>query len=461
MRSVSAEACDPKEKDQQASSNQSTKKTTSETELTTLPKEERERLYDLIHDFNAVFRLKKEIVEKGRSQGRRVPGHMLLVHFWLLPDGPFDQLRKLLLSLQLRPHLRLVREREWALPLEADEVDIEDTAALTAWRRGQSAMLPALQTRLTTDTPEHQAIRSFLLRLLNLLVAYRTEVSESDSEDEHLERADRRKRQVRQLLHLPLFNGVRRGRWPDVPTGVFLHDPMYRRLYDLMMSLERMPQAEPKTQKLLLFVFTHERWRLFELWCLFRTRDALNKWLKKKDPKTSEIRDQWFDEEWGLGLSGKGAPESTKTLKWTDGTKLYYQLKCNPPRKDTDYSSFALKLIPDIVIEHGDWHIVLDPKRVRADELGHGQSQETDPRNRPLRPWHQAHVYKDSILRKGVRPKASLLLVPKELGKPAADVRYLFKRWREYGFGGVLLGSKDKAIDTLSGVLQEVFDAQK
>jgi len=438
--------------------------------LRPLGEEARRWLWDLTVDLADLF-VVHGLKARGRPAGRRVPRASALHLSWLLPESsPFDSFRRMLVALLDRPHLRLVDQRAWVDPVDADEVDDDDPDGIAEWKRGRSASIPARQKALTNDTPEHQAILAFLWGLRVVLRDLDGELARLEREVEgvasHYQReapghvaalrrdVRRRQGQLRGLLGLPLLEGVQAGTWPAEPTGVLLHDPLYRRVFVLMRSFERMPDIPDEGRRLLLGVMTCERWRLFELWCLFRVRDALRQLVGEKEEKG------WFEDAAGpLRLVWGGQP--AVVLEWPGGTTLRYRQPCPIGEKNAaeGFWSPTLVLEPDFIVEHGGQVVVVDAKCMDVNELGHrgADCPRADPFCRPFRPWHQAHVYRDGIrIPPGLRPDASLLLVPERGMLPDDTVRPLFAPGSASrgGVGAVSLGPS--GVEAVSELLEHL-----
>ncbi len=443
----------------------------SRKKISPLSFEAQQWLWDLTEDLTDLFVVPTGPSTQGSAIGRRARQTAALQFFWLVPENsPFDSFRKRLLALLDQPHLRLVEELDLVDPVDADEVDDDAADVIDLWKRGLSESVPGRQARSTHNTPEHRAILGFVERLLAAardldadLERLRDIRPSSDAQaveqqsalDIALNGVRTRIRQIRVLRSLPLFDGLQQAHWSFAPTGVFLGDPLYRRLFDLMLSFQRMPLAPVEADRFLLALVTCERWRLFEMWCLFRLRDAFG------FPRRGESMESWFDDGFALRCTLENQQKAL-VFRHPDGTVLRYQQRCPIGGDDEGYSSLSMTLVPDFVVEIGGKLAVLDAKNFRVNELGHrgAGGHETNGGQRPLLPWHQAHTYRDSITGPGGhRPDAVFLLVPDRDDTVDTNVERLFDRrvLRGTRFGGAVLPLlKDAATRCLGALLGEV-----
>lgn len=437
---------------------------------TVLDREALTWMRDIADDLNELFVIRENYKASGKPVARRVMKSSALHYFWLAPEHPlspehslFDSFRKALFALLNRPHLRLVETRKWIDPAEVEEVDDDDPIGINDWYCGVSDSIPARERKLTRDNPEHRTIVAFLRKLESAARSLGEQIDElmtrNSEHEEFLKNAGKillgRQRQVRALHALPLLEDVPPGIWPPEPTSVFINDPLYRRVFDLMMTFERMPDLHEKANQLLLAVITCEPWRLFELWCLFRARDALRKYTHKEEKNES-----WFDEDGSLRL--KWGKQKEVKLRWPGGISLKYQLtcpnKCPNHKQETGFWSLAITVYPDLIIDFRDWFIIMDPKNWSARSLGHDPEQRKKlidladkgmGKLQPMFPWDQAHRYQNCI-RYGSsahRAKGSFLLIPyREEPDKKVEIFFRPEGWGSYGFGAIQLQkSKDEA----------------
>lgn len=424
-------------------------------------------LYDLVQDLSELFLVPHGFWGTGAAKGQRVPTSSSLAYFWLVPEGaPFESFRKLVLSLVDHARVQLVEQSVPLDPDQAEEVDLDDIEGSLAWKLGKASHLKARTALLSFDTPEHRALAAFLTQLLlcakhlevQLLELTRQALGPGESGTMDLLESAARKcrervRQIRGLMGLPILGGVSLlGEWPCQPSGVFEHDPLYRRLWDLMTSYRRLPEPPAQAAKLLLTVTAVEPWRLFELWCLFRLRDAL------RALQGPEIRESWFEEDGPLRLTAR--VQDSVAIRWADGTTLRYQQRCPVGGLYQGFGALAMSVVPDFIVQSANGEFaVFDAKNKGVNDLGHrgapGYVRMTGMR--PLLPWHQLHTYQGGIRFEGRGPHSSYLLVPERGEEPDDVVKHLFETAsiRRTRFGAIALsGQCSRVIPYVSDMIR-------
>ena len=423
-------------------------------------------LADILEDTSAVFALTSRAVY-GDPAGKPHRGPSIWQLAWFVGQtllgessgtdvtSPFVGFERALLRLLYRQHKEMTCVVELVPPVEAEEVDAGRMEQLVDFYEGRTDVVPALVSARTLNTVEHRHIAGFLRRLhidialLEVRLRVLFDTDEQALRSSHgvapglftrtraqalkgtLNRLDAIRAGILRLRQLPFLAAIPIGRESPMPTQVFLHDPLYRLLWGAMSSYERMPRPSPADNGAYMRLALAERWYLFQIWVLYRLRDALVLLGGSVEGSVPMLADPT------RGLR-KGAMDREE-LQWQlgSGTKLRYQPSFKGSGSAGDRSerehSVSVTLEPDFVVNMGGHVVVLDAKCVADDKIStesndvcrsRGVSGGSEWRD-PLR---QAHVYAHA-LRLGNPPRPPekiVLLLPEEGAGPDPKFAHLF-----------------------------------
>jgi hypothetical protein len=252
-------------------------------------------------------------------------------------------------------------------------------ALLNAVRRGPSVR--SLEERITVlspDTPENRAIHSFLRRLQRDSAAIE-QIAEAEGETQAADRANQCVRILRGLLALPCWEEVSSGSadWTSPPTARATMRPEYASVFETMARYRRDFQFDWTHSTLTLPA--RETWRLYEMWCLFTTLDALC--ALGCVPTDSGL---FLIKEGRLTWTLATDTASRLTLRTTDNKRL--SLIYNPNFAEGRHS-LSHTMQPDIVLTDGNALWILDAK-FKAYALPGDEGGDIN----------QMHAYRDAII---------------------------------------------------------------
>lgn len=237
-------------------------------------------------------------------------------------------------------------------------------------------------TKITLNTPENRFLAFFVDRIIWDLedMIYRLEGLKKPKEilKEGLEKA---KKILRDFKFLRDFTFLRNfERFPEFTVSERItHNPIYARVFRMFLNYGGFITTDNNARELDRIL---EPWRIFELYVFFEIKRIIQSvyGYPQKPPKLPRL-----DEE-------KPADEIFKN--WTyefDGLTLHYQLEIPRYKRNIGQKFFStsLMLIPDVVIEKGEWFYIFDAK--------HKDSPEDSD-------YRQMHTYRDAI-RKRINEK--------------------------------------------------------
>ena len=270
-----------------------------------------------------------------------------------------------------------------ALPHRARRVTA--SAWMTHARRGQaSRSLDETVTLLSVNTPENQAVRSFLAVLERDSSTIR-QIADAEEEMEAADRAGRCASRLHQMRSELWWEGVmpKSGDWTRLPTQRDTLRPEYARLarersryrkdfcFDWSQPLLTLPPAET--------------WRLYEVWCLLMVLQALREIGWESAPR----KDFFAIREGRLTFSLAPGIRSRIVLRSPQGQSLsltYNQIFAEGGE------SLSHMMQPDITLSDGESVWILDAKiqsvcRARRGRQRH-QSDACLPRRHYQQPRH-------------------------------------------------------------------------
>jgi predicted component of viral defense system (DUF524 family) len=270
------------------------------------------------------------------------------------------------------PHTRVVTP-----PIRARRV--HTSALLNAVRRGPSVRsLEESITVLSFDTPENRAVHSFLWRLQRDSAAIE-QIAEAEGETQAADRAVQCVRSLRGLLALPCWEEISSGSvdWTRPPTARAAMRPEYASVFDTMAHYRRGFQFDWTHPTLTLPA--RETWRLYEIWCLFMTMEALCD--LGCVPTASGL---FLIKEGRLTWTLATDTASRLTLRTADNRRL--SLIYNPTFAEGRHS-LSHTMQPDIVLTDGNHLWILDAK-FKAYALPGDEGSDIN----------QMHAYRDAII---------------------------------------------------------------
>lgn len=352
---------------------------------------------EILEESNICFQLsglEREVSASGRDRGASWTQ-------WIYIERSFQHLRRIFRRIEKQPFSKLIK-----LPINQKRERVQRIDLNTLhWldKRGYGELIPldieTSKTLETVDVYENQVLKKQVFDLSTLIRIYinvdRLGVSKTAIKYHSI---------IRRWLNAPFMQEVSMHQGAYNITQKFRKHPVYRQWYQWFEQLYRHDREGIGFDYPIAMKDTFE---LYEMWCFMKIVRIL-----RELNLVRETRGLYRTTDSGLFLDLAQNKESRIELR--DGMSLYFQR--NYQYNSGEFHTFTQRMVPDIVLEHGDKVIIFDPKYRVPGNLGTALGE--------------MHKYRDGILHRdtGDRAVREVFILTPTSEESVDSMRY-FEEW--------------------------------